>query len=280
MLSTTARRAIAVLGAAACAAGLATPASAAPVPAGSKYVALGDSFAAVGSLSNIQIPPSLLCGQASDNYAHVVAEKLGLSLDDVTCGWATTEDYWIPQLHPLPGTAFAPQRDAVTADTDLVTLTFGGNDNFADKYIGACMTGFVTGLGPTCRELIELPTAAAIAPIGAKVQAVIEDVQARAPHAKVMVAGYYELTNANEECFPNIPKRPEDRQFVADFIGALNTQLQRAAEATGATFVAAPENGSMCTDSTTLLGVPDNAVGFHPTAVGQARMADAIIAAM
>lgn len=274
------RRTIAFLGAAISASALATPAIATPVPAGAKYVALGDSFAAVGSLSELQVPPSPLCGQAKDNYAHAVAQKLGLQLTDATCGWATTEDYWIPQLHPLPGTAFAAQRDAVTPDTDLVTLTFGGNDNLADKYISACMTGFVTGIGPTCRELISVPTSVAISSVGQKVQAVIADVQKRAPHAKVMVAGYYELASANLECAQNIPQRAEDRQFLADFIAQLNTQLKQAADATGATFVAAPANGQMCTDSTSLIGLDENAIPFHPTGIGQNRMADAIIAKM
>ncbi|AZA11645.1 SGNH/GDSL hydrolase family protein [Corynebacterium gerontici] len=274
------RAGVAIAGTLACAFVQLAPAANAAIAPGAKYVALGDSFAAVGSLTEIQVPPSVMCGQAKNNYAHVVAEKLGPELNDVTCGWATTEDNWGPQQHPLPATALQAQQVAVTADTDLVTLTFGGNDNFADKYLAACMGTFVAGAGPTCKDLVATPVEQAVSTIGGKVEAVIRDVQARAPHAKVMVAGYYELTNANVQCFPNVPTRAADREFIADFIGSLNKQLAAAAAATGATFVAALTDGDMCTESTSLLGVTENAVGFHPTGVGQARMADAIIAAM
>ena len=50
------------------------------------YVALGSSFA-----SGPGIDPLLdaRCGRSGSNYAHLVAERLGYDLVDVTCGGAT-----------------------------------------------------------------------------------------------------------------------------------------------------------------------------------------------
>jgi lysophospholipase L1-like esterase len=60
-----------------------------------------------------------------------VAAALDLQLVDVTCSGATIPDLTGNQT--ASGTQVAPQFDAVTPDTRLVTLTIGGNDlGFAD----------------------------------------------------------------------------------------------------------------------------------------------------
>ena len=78
-----------------------------------KYVALGSSFA-----SGPSIPDTIdqACGRSSQNYANLVATKLGLALTDVSCQGATTD------------VVLATQLAAVTSDTKYVTLTIGGNN--------------------------------------------------------------------------------------------------------------------------------------------------------
>jgi len=91
--------------------------------AGSRYVAMGSSFAA-GPGIGPRVPGSpRAAGRSSANYAHPVARRLGLDLDDVTFSGATTQDI-------LTGTAAgrAAQIGAVTGSTKLVSLTGGGND--------------------------------------------------------------------------------------------------------------------------------------------------------
>jgi lysophospholipase L1-like esterase len=67
------------------------------------------------------------------------ASQVAIALDedqfaDVTCSGATTRSLWNHQ-----GTA-APQVNALTKDTDLITVTLGGNDlGFADTLV-QCVT--------------------------------------------------------------------------------------------------------------------------------------------
>ena len=94
----------------------------APPPAGAKYVNMGSSFAAGPSIMPSADNPTTRCGRSAQNYAHQVARRHGLALVDVSCGGSTTE-------HLLgPWKELAPQLDAVDADTQLVTMTTGGND--------------------------------------------------------------------------------------------------------------------------------------------------------
>src|SRR5689334_6315092 len=89
------------------------------------YVALGDSYAAIASLLTVHGTPG--CFRSADNYPSNVARELGVAtFTDVTCSSATTGHLTAPQATGL-GTN-PPQFDALTADTDLVSLTIGGND--------------------------------------------------------------------------------------------------------------------------------------------------------
>jgi hypothetical protein len=124
------------LGAAA-AAGLVVGATAAPAAAagadaaaGEVYVALGDSMAS-GPLIPLPTGP-LACGRSTENYAHELADRLGVAeLRDVTCSGARTDHMTQPQSLSLLDVDMGeapPQFDALSADTTLVTLTIGGND--------------------------------------------------------------------------------------------------------------------------------------------------------
>ncbi len=83
------------------------------------YVALGDSFSAGSGVLPVD-PSNLLCLRSTANYPHVIAARTDARLTDVTCGGAQTRHFSEAQH---PGTP--PQTDALTAGTDLVTLTIG-----------------------------------------------------------------------------------------------------------------------------------------------------------
>ena len=91
--------------------------------AGDRYVAMGSSFAACPGIGQRAPGSPRAAGRSTGNYAHLVARRLGLDLDDVTFSGATTQDI-------LRGTAAGrpAQVDAVDGATKLVTLTGGGND--------------------------------------------------------------------------------------------------------------------------------------------------------
>ena len=88
----------------------------------SRYVALGSSMAAGPGIR----PPVLgarFAGRSARNYPHLVAEKLGLDLVDVTYSGATTANVLTESQHGAP-----PQVDALDGSEALVTVTIGGND--------------------------------------------------------------------------------------------------------------------------------------------------------
>src|SRR5687767_8585450 len=127
---------------------VATPSAHAASPL--RYVALGDSYSAASGVlpPDPDAPPS--CLRSTGNYPHVIAAATGAQLTDVTCGAAETGDFFDPQY---PGVA--PQLDAVAEDTELVTMTIGGNDSgvFLNSILRCGAAGASTlGQGSPCED--------------------------------------------------------------------------------------------------------------------------------
>src|SRR5689334_3673517 len=115
-----------------------------------RYVALGDSYSAASGVlpPDPTAPPQ--CLRSTANYPHVIAAATGAQLTDVTCGGADTGDYLTGQY---PGVA--PQLDAVARDTQVITMTIGGNDSgvFIDSILQCGAAGLATlGTGSPCRD--------------------------------------------------------------------------------------------------------------------------------
>src|SRR6201986_2745591 len=88
-----------------------------------EYVALGSSFASGPGITTRLPGSSYPCGRSVDNYAHQLARKEHLSLVDMTCNGAPSENF------RRAGNFFQPRQiEAVGPDTKLVTVTIGGND--------------------------------------------------------------------------------------------------------------------------------------------------------
>ncbi|RZI79153.1 MAG: hypothetical protein EOO67_20845, partial [Microbacterium sp.] len=92
------------------------------------YVAIGDGFAS-GPYLGKDVSTSG-CLRSADNYPTQVARALSVgTVTDVTCVGATTQDLTAISTAPGSKKKLAPQLDAVTKDTDLVTLGIGIEDN-------------------------------------------------------------------------------------------------------------------------------------------------------
>ena len=65
----------------------------------------------------------LRAGRSAANYPHLVAQRLGLDLVDVTYSGATTAHVLTDRQNGEP-----PQVDALDGSETLVTITIGGND--------------------------------------------------------------------------------------------------------------------------------------------------------
>ena len=140
-------------------AGLATiattagPADAAPAtrptpPVVTRYVALGDTYTAGPLIPVTQVADG--CFRSTNNYPSLVARALAVpTFVDVSCSGAQTKDMTTSQL---PGVA--PQFDALTPDTDLVSVSIGGNDfSVFGTLVGFCPTLRASDpTGAPCRD--------------------------------------------------------------------------------------------------------------------------------
>jgi lysophospholipase L1-like esterase len=279
MLSTLATAAAVVVGAA----------GTAQAATYTRYVALGDSFASVGTLTMLRTDP-LGCFRATDNYPSGVAARLGVAaFVDVTCGGATTVHMTQPQSVPLGQNA--PQLTALTADTDLVTLTIGGNDIGFGEIVQTCATLSLTNpFGAPCQAHYAAggvdQLGARIAQTATLVDAVLAGVHARAPQARVVVVGYLRILPPTTGCWPLVPFASGDVAYFDGVEHRLNGMLGERAAANGATFVNPGE-----TTGHDVCQLPGNkwvegliptslSAPVHPNATGQAHVADLVAAAL
>ncbi|MFF0746860.1 SGNH/GDSL hydrolase family protein [Streptomyces sp. NPDC004111] len=265
----------------------AATASATAAPRALAYVALGDSYSAGSGVLPVD-PTNLLCLRSTANYPHVIAARTGALLKDVTCGGAQTKHFTQAQY---PGTA--PQADALSAGTDLVTLTIGGNDNgtFINAVLACGSAGVLSGgkgspckdkNGTTFDDQIDKNTYPAL-------RSALAAVRAKAPHARVAVLGYPWIApaTADPSCFAKMPLATGDVPYLRGIQAHLNSVVERAAEESGATFVdlaGASDGHDACKPVGTRWIEPvlfgNSVVPVHPNALGERRMAEQAMAAL
>ncbi|MFD8755936.1 SGNH/GDSL hydrolase family protein [Kitasatospora sp. NPDC059577] len=277
----------------------------AATPAPKHYVALGDSYAAGAGVPG---QSAGLCLRSDRNYGHLVAGALKAgTYTDVTCSAAKIKAMTQPQYD-----AFIrvndPQFDALTADTDLVTLGIGGNDLAASdlglgELVATCIAGAVVNpLGTPCKDVyhhgywdwstwswrygnddLAERIGSTITP---QIATTLRQIHAKAPNAKVLLVGYPSVLPADgSTCVLRQPVTPGDVEYMYGVLTKLNAALRSTAAANGATYVdtATPTVGhDVCSDDRWIEGaLPGSpAVPFHPNATGEKAMADAVLAAL
>ncbi|OLF09920.1 SGNH/GDSL hydrolase family protein [Actinophytocola xanthii] len=256
---------------------LASPAQAQAEPL--NYVALGDSYSAASGVLPPDPTAPLLCLRSARNYPHVIAAETGARLRDVTCGAAETRHFTTSQY---PGVA--PQVDALGADTDLVTMTIGGNDSgvFINAILACGLAGISTlGHGSPCADRygssFEDTVRSTTYP---SLVTALAAVRARAPQAEVAILGYPWILPATGGCFERMPVARGDVPYLRSLQSTLNDAVRRAAEANGITYVDLSQ-ASEGHDACQPLGVrwiepvlqTTNPIVVHPNALGEAAMA-------
>jgi lysophospholipase L1-like esterase len=281
------RLAACVLTALATVVALAAPASATPRPAPPlDHVALGDSYSAASGV----LPPDLTaapqCLRSTRNYPNVVAAQLGARLTDVTCGGADTTHFRTAQYPGVP-----PQLEALSAETDLVTMTIGGNDSsvFIDSILSCGAAGLRTlGQGSPCADRYgsSFEDTVRSTTFPALVQA-LTDVRRAAPDARVAILGYPSILPATGGCFPVMPVAVGDVPYLHRLQTTLNDAIREAARRTRVTFVdltAASAGHDACQPIGTRWVEPvlagTNPVIVHPNALGEAQMAAELVRAL
>ncbi|MGW2444082.1 SGNH/GDSL hydrolase family protein [Streptomyces sp. NPDC001675] len=245
------------------------------------YAALGDSYSAASGVLPVDLS-SPLCLRSTANYPHVLASRTGARLTDVTCGAAQTKDFTASQY---PGVA--PQVNAVDADTDLVTVTIGGNDNgtFINAILACGTAGVLSGgQGSPCKDKYGSSFDDAIdANTYPALRTALGSVRAKAPGARVAVLGYPWITpaTADPSCFVRLPIASGDVPYLHAMQAHLNAVVRRAAEESRATYVdfaQASTGHDACQAVGTRWIEPllfgQNIVPVHPNALGERRMAE------
>jgi lysophospholipase L1-like esterase len=210
---------------------------------GSRYVALGSSFAAGPGITPVL---DKAAGRSGRNYPHLIAERLGLDLVDVTYSGATTAHLLTDRQDDA-----APQLDAVGPDTALVTVTAGGNDL---DYIGSFIRGSLmntlakpaTIFGRRVANRIRarvsyLRDDTAYDAAAANLAEIVRRIQDRAPSARVLLVDYLAVVGPATRPRLDVPLNEEQLPSVALMADRLAGAFAQAAEKTGAELVAVSE---------------------------------------
>lgn len=249
-------------------------------PSGLRYVALGDSFTSAPGVGAPTGPG--VCFRTDGNYPHLLAEQLGHELVDVSCAGATSRDLRSPQTGT--GDGVGAQLDALTPDTDLVTLSIGANDAGLFAALATQCTGLGGfGQGVTCAQDGRFADDRLTVELSALVRETERSVRAirkRAPDAEVVVVGYPRLVPAKGTC-EVLPVAAADVPFVWEVNRRLAAALKGGARAVGAGYVdmwALSQGHDACAEEPWVAGLRPVGPGapLHPYPAHQAAVADAL----
>ena len=253
-----------------------------------RYVALGDSYTAAPLVPETDVTNG--CLRSTNNYPALVAAGLpGTELVDVSCSGADSSSMvGIQQTGDQPQ---PPQFDALTEDTDLVTVGIGGNDfNLFATLIGTCARLRSSDpQGAPCEERFTSggtdQLARELREIRGHVAAIVTGIRDRAPHARVVVVGYPQILPDHGTCRSLLPLATGDYPYARRINEGLAAAVQRGAHKADAyvdTF--GPSAGhDICADDPWINGRatdPNRALAFHPFAAEQKAVAQLVLDAL
>lgn len=225
-------------------------------------------------------------GRSARNYPHLVAEKLGLNLTDVTYSGATTAHVLTDRQHGVP-----PQIEALDGMETLVTVTIGGNDV---GYVPLLMAGSLPGmtrwlplLGGQIRELLDRDARdQALAGVFDSLCAVGRALRRRAPRARILFVDY--LTLLPPAGVPAPPLSDADAELGRHVGSTLERLTAEAAEATDAEIVragvASREHHAWLAQPWTaapakfVVSLPCQPMPLHPNGAGMRAVAELVAA--
>jgi lysophospholipase L1-like esterase len=229
---------------------------------GGNYVAQGDSYA---SGTGTREYYDAACQRSNHSYAKQLAAQKGLNLSHVACSGAR-----IPDVR-------ANQLGALSAATNLVTISIGGNDAGFSSVIKQCALPApftCTGDLNNARNFINntLP---------GQLDALYTEIETRAPNAQVIVVGYPRLFNG-EQCNFGARISPGEQSDLNGLADLLATRTSAVATAHGFDFLdprAAFNTHRICDDVEWLNGL-SNPTGesYHPNRLGHDAFTDLIAA--
>lgn len=232
-------------------------------PAPIRYDALGDSYAAgfgVGPYTGGA------CARSQSAYAVQLDGRARVALDDfVACSGATT-------LTMVSG----GQLGALDADTDLVTVSIGGNDIGFSTPVVACLLGS----DQQCAGALALTQAKVSGQLPALLDAAYDQIHAAAPDATVLVTGYPRLFSPEYGAY--LGASPAEQQALNDGADLLDSVISAAAARHGFGFVDVVkrfDGHGVNSPEAWINGLGDPGA-FHPNADGYEAYTGAVTAAV
>ena len=243
-----------------------------------QYVALGSSFAAGIGLGERVVGSPLVCQRTVNSYPQTLARLTGTSLVDMTCSGATTR-------HVVSGgqVFLGPQLDGLGPDTQLVTITIGGNDI---SYVGD-LTFLAArksnGLTGRAARLFgsgsDITAPRDYAKLLADLRGMLQQIKQRSPHARIVLVTYPQIMPPSGTCAKLALSGAEvaAMRAVGDRLAEVTAE---AAAQEGAILVDMQRIGAehhACSAQPWVNGWVDPAgTPFHPTKAGAKAMAGAI----
>ena len=243
--------------------------NAAPVqnPYGKAYVALGDSYSSGEGAGELENPfnygylsetdaenPKNRCHRSKNAYPWLIAKQFGLLGDESqnldfsfrACSGAVTSDLFTAnksfEANPADRNQNEPaQVDAIGAETDLVTLTIGGNDANFSAMIKSCLAPRAFRQSD-CKDQADATIRnyrALAAPVGGvSLLQTYQRIRLRmSPGASFVVFGYPDFTPFGDGCGTARSFSTEESKWLSDWIRTFNSLIERRAAWAGATYV-------------------------------------------
>jgi len=243
-----------------------------------QYVAVGDSFTAGGPIGAQQAGADT-CLRSSRNYPSLVAKELDYALTDVSCAGATTR-------HVLEGSRSVPtaQVSAVNDQTDVVTVSVGGNDLrvFADILFTCFRVSRADDAGTPCRATASQAVRQKISEVRRRVGSVLDEVRKRAPQAHILVVTYPGLMPSDKTC-ASTPFAARDVSWFAGVEETIAQTMAAAAEDREIEVVDAYDlsrGHDVCSGTEAWVNgarpKPRDGLLYHPNAAGEQAIAKAV----
>ncbi|MEV6637029.1 SGNH/GDSL hydrolase family protein [Actinoplanes sp. NPDC051470] len=224
-------------------------------PAG-QYVAIGDSYAAGVGASPFD-PEAGECQQNPNSYPRIwQRNNPAFELHDMTCSGATVESVRESQL------------DTLSSATKLVTITVGGNDNHFTETLRTCLLGTDE---EDCKYETNYYSYAARHWQADALESLYEEVQNKAPNARVIVVGYPRLIDSGNGSCGLVNPDAARRSHLNNNADQLAEGIRSASARAGVDFVdvrPAFAGHEACGADPYIIGADNSRMMFHPNANG------------
>ncbi|KAI7366437.1 hypothetical protein KC354_g4141 [Hortaea werneckii] len=200
-----------------------------------RITSLGSSFAAGPLITPIVDRSAMRSGR---NYPSQLAKSLNAELTDLTSSGATLLEVLKESQTTFSGEVLPPQLSRLPPDTDIVTLTGGGNDLGYSK--GMLYDAFLSYSGPMrkmARSILSEPkTGISIDELVQRFVAVLDAIHYKVPKAKILLVQYISIFGTDSRPGPGLPLTWEQIGFYRQ-MGVLLDRAYEQAAALRADFV-------------------------------------------